>query len=332
MPKITDTPPQYVQNDLDFLKKALNKTIPAKKKGKNLLIATWNIRAFSSLTRRWTSKKGDSPKRDLRGLRTIIDIIKRFDVIAIQEVQGDLRALRDMMDYLGDGWAFLMTDITLGDAGNNERIAFVFNRKRVQPSGLACELVVPPEQLAELDEDSLKRQFVRTPYAVSFRSGEATFILVTLHIYYQKEGESDDQAIAKRKKELKSIARWMREWAKRETRYHHNLITLGDFNIKEHGGELWEAFTSTGLTVPKDLIPIKHTIFNDADDPTTEGFYDQIAWFTEASGKISLNMKYVKAGSFDFMPHAYKGLGLSAMSTSYRISDHYPLWVEFDIS
>ena len=30
------------------------------------------------------------------------------------------------MAYLGGDWAFLVTDVTLGDAGNHERLAFVF--------------------------------------------------------------------------------------------------------------------------------------------------------------------------------------------------------------
>ncbi len=92
MPTIFDTPSQAVQVDLDSLSTQLDNDIPAKAND-NLLIATWNIRAFSSLTRKWTAGSSDSPKRDLRGLRAIIDILSRFDVIAIQEVKGNLRAL-----------------------------------------------------------------------------------------------------------------------------------------------------------------------------------------------------------------------------------------------
>ena len=104
MPQITDIPPQNVQNDLDSLSAALDVQIPAKQAGANLLIATWNIRAFSSLTRRWTATS-QSPRRDLRGLRAIIEILSRFDVIALQEVQGNLRALRDTLEFLGDDWS-----------------------------------------------------------------------------------------------------------------------------------------------------------------------------------------------------------------------------------
>jgi len=206
MPRIHDEPPADVQADLNSLSTALDEAIPPKTAGSNLLIATWNLRMFSSLTRKWTATSGDSPKRDLRGLRAICEIISRFDVIAIQEAMGDLRALRDMMDFFGPDWSFLMTDVTLGAAGHNERMAFVFDNTRVLPSGLACELVVPPEWLNEIAGDALQTQFARTPYAVSFRCEDTTFILVALHVKY---GEST----ADRVTELKGIARWMSDWA-----------------------------------------------------------------------------------------------------------------------
>ena len=201
MPTIHDTPPASIQNELNTLAQALNIGIPSKT-DTSLLIATWNIRRFGSLTREWTAKTTDVPKRDLRGLRAICEIVSRFDMIAIQEVTGDLRALRDMMSFLGPSWSFSMTDITLGAAGNAERMAFIFDNTRLQPSGLACELVVPPEWLDEIEPDALRHQFVRTPYAVSFRRDDATFILVTLHIDY---GDTSTDRIP----ELRGIARWM---------------------------------------------------------------------------------------------------------------------------
>jgi endonuclease/exonuclease/phosphatase family metal-dependent hydrolase len=321
MPKLSDLPPPIIQNDLDELANALDRLIPRKQDAGNLLIATWNIRSFASLTREWTASSNDSPKRDLRGLRAICEIVSRFDVVASQEVKGNLRALRDMMNYLGDPWSFLMTDITLGHAGNDERMAFVFDTRRVRVSGLACELVVPPEWLTDIPENALHQQFARTPYAVSFKAGETTFILVTLHIAY---GESTDA----RKNELKTIARWMKAWAERETQWHHNMLTLGDFNISRKGDALWQAFTSTGLAVPDELQAVPKSIFDDEAD-AGDKFYDQIAWFTSTSGSIALDMNYNTGGHFDFLPFVYTDTDLSRRSISYRISDHYPLWAEF---
>lgn len=324
MPPLLDTQPAVVQADIDALRQHLDDVLPSKCLGENLLIATWNLRGFASLTRKWTAGEGDSPKRDLRGLRAIGEIIRRFDVIAVQEVKGDLRALRDLIKWLGPDWAFLMTDVTLGDAGNAERMAFLFDRRRVETSGLACELVVPEDWLTEVAPDALRQQFARTPYAVSFRSGSSTFVLVTLHVTY---GDS----AADRIPELRSIARWMREWADRTNAWSQNLIALGDFNIDRQDDPLWQAFMSTGLTVPTDLEAVPRSIFADPDEPTTDKYYDQIAWFETTRGVRKLNLDYRNGGYVDFLPFVYTDTDLSKQSISFRVSDHYPLWVEFGL-
>lgn len=40
-------------------------------------------------------------------------------------------------------------------------------------SGLACELVIPQKQLETINENALNKQFARTPYVVSFRTGRS---------------------------------------------------------------------------------------------------------------------------------------------------------------
>lgn len=324
MPLVTDLPPAEVQRDLEALRGHLRETLPAKRLDENLLVATWNLRGFASLTREWTAAEADSPKRDLRGLLAIGEIIRRFDVIAIQEAKGDLRALRDLLKWLGPDWSFLMTDVTAGDAGNGERMAFLFDLRRVSLSGLACELVMPQDRLDEVGPDALRRQFARTPYAVGFRSGAATFILVTLHVTY---GSSAVERIP----ELRAIARWLREWAEQTSAWSQNLIALGDFNIDRRGDPLWQAFTSTGLKTPPDLDAVPRSIFARDGEPSTNKFYDQIAWFETAEGKAQLNMRYLRGGDVDFLPFVYRELDLSKSAISYRISDHFPLWAEFEL-
>ena len=224
------------------------------------------------------------------------------------------------MAFLGSDWGFLMSDVTAGDAGNDERLAFLFHRTRVRPSGL----VVPPGRLDRIGENALREQFVRTPYAVSFQRGEATFILVTLHILF---GEADEDRIP----ELQEIAHWMRSWAQRSNRFHHNLFTLGDFNIDDReGSPLFDTFTSTGLTVPPVLHNLPHTVFDDADDPSGDNFYDQIAWF-ETGSHAPIDLQLRTGRNFDFLPHVYTNINLSTTSLSFRLSDHFPLWVEFGI-
>jgi len=320
MPRITDSPPAAIAQELAELDLALDDAIPPKALDRNLLIATWNIRAFGNLTKKWQVDENDSPKRDFHALHAITRIVSRFDVIAVQEVSGNLRALRYMMELLSPHWSFILSDVTRGAPGNGERLAFLFDTRRVHLSGLACELVVPQEQLDRIDADALHQQFARTPYAVSFLAGDETFILVTLHVIYGERAEE-------RVPELKAIADWLAGWAREINTWGHNLIALGDFNIDRHGDALYEAFTSTGLSVPNDLHEIPRTIFSDPEDPT---FYDQIAWFTEEErDRPALSLEYVKGGSFEFPDHTLTGLDLSLFELSWRISDHYPLWTEF---
>ena len=323
MPTILDTPPSFIQSDLDALNSALGQKVPRRIIDDNLLIATWNLRAFSSLTEQWIAGDNDSPKRDLAGLLYICEIIKRFDVIAIQEVKGDLKALRHALKYLGPDWSFIMTDITLGDSGNNERLAFLFDTRRIKLSGLAAELVVPPGWLSEINKDALHEQFARTPYAVSFKAGKTTFILVTLHITYANV--ADDRV-----PELRGIARWMADWAATVNRWDHNLLTMGDFNIDRKDSPLWQAFTSTGLSVPDALNDVMRTVFSDPSNPELDKFYDQIAWFKSGDAEL-IGMEYRSGGSFDFLPYTYTSQGFNKNIISYRVSDHFPLWVEFGI-
>jgi hypothetical protein len=55
-------PPAGVRRDLQRLAAALDGQVPAKD-GSNLLIATWNLRAFGGLTSKWQSAAGDAKYR-----------------------------------------------------------------------------------------------------------------------------------------------------------------------------------------------------------------------------------------------------------------------------
>jgi exonuclease III len=319
MPQITDTPPIEIQNDLNILKADLDSKIPPKKLEQNLLIATWNIRAFGDLTEKWKSETKDSPKRDLHAISAIAEILKRFDVIAVQEVKANLKALRHTMKLMGDNYSFILTDVNQGNVGNGERMAYIFDTRRVQLSGLACELVVPDEWRTS-PNGFISEQFVRSPYAVSFRSKDQTFILATLHILYGNKSTD-------RVNELKGIAKWMASWSKDTYSYHQNLIILGDFNIDERGDLLNQTFISEGLTIAPQLadVTVTRSIFDETK------FYDQIAWFNGVNNTPQLSMQLVSGGSYNFVGKALANRNLTKLNLSWMLSDHYPLWAEFKL-
>lgn len=319
MTSITDTPPLAIQEEVEALRNDLNARLPARRMDQNLLIATWNIRGFGDITRKWESTPEDSPRRDLHAVLCIAEIISHFDVIAVQEVKGNIKGLREALKVLGPDWSLILTDVTRGDAGNGERMAYLFNTMRVQLSGLACELVVSLEELNGMDEDALKKQFARTPYAVGFKSGGVTFVLTTLHILY---GDSSKDRVP----ELKAIAKWMAEWAQDMNEYEQNLIVLGDFNIEERGDLLHQTFISEGLHIHPDMArpEVTRSIF------AKTKFYDHIAWFDTTEAKLT--MEFIQGGNYDFLGKVLTDRDLTKNSISFMISDHYPLWAEFKIS
>jgi endonuclease/exonuclease/phosphatase family protein len=312
-------PPRETRAALDGLAAGLDSDVPRKRDG-NLIIGTWNVRHFGRVTPRWRPRRGDSPKRTLRDLLCIAEVIRRFDVVALVEVKRDLEALRLMMRILGPRWGFIVSDVTEGDAGNDERLGYVFDLDRVRPSGLAGELVIPPEVLDDADA-VIATQFARTPYTVSFRAGDKGFTLVTLHILYGKKSEPE-----RRTPELRAIARWLREHADDPDEFNRNMIALGDFNIDRLDDPNWHAFVvEYGLSPPDKLLDVPRTVGETRGRNT---FYDQIAWFNDGK-RAKLTLRYRDAGGFEWTRYLLERTRQTEKEA--RISDHYPLWAEFSL-
>ena len=147
-------------------------------------------------------------------------------------------------------------------------------------------------------------------------------MLVTLHVNY---GESAADRIG----ELTGIARWLRNWAERMDDYGQNLICMGDFNIDRKGDPLWQAFTSTGLTPAPSLELIARTLSSSIEHPDLQSFFDQIAWFQTVKGKPYLSLTFRQSGCVNFQGAVLTALNRTQLS--FRMSDHYPLWVEFGV-
>ncbi|MFG1626095.1 endonuclease/exonuclease/phosphatase family protein [Kribbella sp. NPDC049227] len=313
----TGAVPAEVTSDLERISTALDSAIP-RKTNDNLLIGTWNIRAFGNLTDKWDATPQDSPKRDWHAVMCLAAVMDRFDVTAVQETRRDTTALSALLGRLGPQYHVIVSDVAEDSSGNGERLAYVYDSERIRPSGLDGEIVIPTEAMNPVE------QFARTPYAASFVRGNVEFILTTLHVRWgQKRADRID--------ELSAFAQWMRGWADRLTDRNRNLLVLGDFNLDRLDDPRFSAFVWNGLWPPSELDVIRRTIF---DDDRDRHFYDQIAWFsdpTEPGAPSLLNgLTYShRGGNFDFVPHVLNGISRQQMG--WRISDHYPLWVEFKI-
>jgi endonuclease/exonuclease/phosphatase family metal-dependent hydrolase len=335
--------PEDVARELLLLSAALDVAVPSKQLDRNLLVASWNIRELGGLTEKWTTGTGDSPKRNAADIHYIAEILSRFDVIAVQEVQADLRALRLILQCLGSEWAFHVTDVTEGQAGDHERLAYVYDLRRVRPSGLAGELVLSPEDLGHPppprpraghpppDPPSpdplvpgLDHQLVKTPYIMSFTTAGRPFALATVHVLW---GEDDE--LIPRAREAEALAKMLTRAVKPGRRvapddFMASLIALGDFNITSADDPIYKAL------VDNDLQPDAETLDSrrgPGDRPGRQVAFDQIAWFRHPHDGF-LKFKRLSGDTFPWSDHILQD---APGDTTFRISDHYPLWLEFSV-
>lgn len=306
--------PTIVCEDLVRLRRAIARAnIPAKQTDRNLIIGTWNLRKMGGVYRAFTENPG-SPKRNLRALAYIAEVVRNFDVIAIQEVLRDTSAIRTLVDeFLGPDWGLIISDVSAGDKGLGERLGYIYDRRRVQPSGLAGEIVLPPRNKIDPQE-----QFDRTPYFVGFRSNQERFSLLTAHIRF---GTSPADRLPEIERLAQYTATEIRDRARFAGAEETNLIVLGDFNIEARRTEdpLFAAFLSAGLMVPEALRDVR------TNYAQTVKHYDQIAWFM---GDLALLTKG-RAGVVDYRGTVFRDL--TSRQVTDRVSDHLPLWTEFII-
>ena len=306
------------------LRRQLDEDIPQKTATDTLLIATWNIRKFGN-KRRWES------------LYYIAEIINRFDMIAIQEVTSDMKGLEKLMYLLGPTWDYIVTDATEGRSGGWERLAFVYDKCKIQFKKMAGEIVLPANKL--IDE---KLQFARTPYCVSFQAGWFKFLLTTVHIYYGSTTIADKK---KREKEIDTLTSLL---SKRANKEQVTYILLGDFNIPNTKDITMQALENHGFFVPTAI----------KDHPTDLGetkHYDQIAFNLQIEKEMLMFAEgEQRAGSFNFAKSIYRREDMDDYRKyfadkieekseeevvkyymthwrTYEMSDHLPLWAELKV-
>lgn len=159
-------------SNLLALRKQISKEIPSRTISETLLLATWNIRDFDS------NKFGHGPRLP-ETYYYIAEIIAAFDLVAVQEINEDLRPLKKIVWLLGPNWDYIVTDVTAGSGGNGERLAFVFDKRKVQFRNIASELVLPDSYLigGQKEELSLpKSSTIEFTENASLELGDGTII------------------------------------------------------------------------------------------------------------------------------------------------------------
>jgi len=257
----------WISKRLLTLRHDLNETIKKDRQPNSLIIGSWNIRAFD-----------DGVLRMDESYHYIVEIIDHFDICAIQEVKSNLSPLRRLMKLLGPDWDFFVSDVSTHKGGNNERMAFLYNKTKVFFRNLIGEIVLPTEDLVAGE------QIARTPFFASFQAGWFKFSLCSAHIVF-----GDDLAL--RAQEIKAIAAALVKRAKSEDQVH---IFLGDMNIERKDDQVMQALQSSKLTVP-DFGPT---------NMSGNRWFDQMA-FTQ-KGKAGNKTRLLRHGVFDWR-HAVFG-------------------------
>lgn len=332
--------------------------IRARKSDASLLLATWNIRDFDS------NKFGYGPRRT-ESFYYIAEMIAAFDLVAVQEVNEDMDALDRVMRILGREWTYIATDVTEGDGGNGERMAFVYNTEKVYFRKIAGEIVLPegqmivapaakkpPADLAPSDtvattKPAKQLQFARSPFLVAFQSGWFQFSLCTAHLYY---GKASGPALERRIAEIAALVKFFADRQDRASKRLaeqsrgavENYIVLGDFNVVSPEHKTMQALKSEGFVVPAEIDGKKVRKLG-------QHFYDQIAVrmkdarfkvlgggmvdvfedvFTDADLPIYAGVIPKTDPEKDAKFKAKTPEAIFKKWRTWQMSDHHPLWIE----
>ena len=263
-----------------------NQSVPDKNATETLLLATWNLQAFDG---------GEADNRTDESYWYIAEIVSHFDLIAIQEVGANLGALEKLKRRLGGTWNYVVSDVTEGKAGNKERLAFLFDRRKIRFSGVAGEIVIPPTEDANGNTIAPSDQLVRTPTIVGFEAGWFRFMLSTVHIVWGKGVEAHPNRVA----EIQRLASFLKDRSEDKHAWSQNLILLGDFNIfnADPSNAAFSAIVQNGFVIPESLHNIPPT--NVGSDPR---FYDQIALKTRLNNLAPSG----RGGVFDYFDVVYR--------------------------
>jgi hypothetical protein len=248
-----------------------------------------------------------------------------FDLVAVQEVNDDLRGIEAIHSKLPARYDLLFSDAS----GNQERQAFLYDTRKVSRLREVGRLSIPPSDLAKIKLPGTTTAFPgfdRGPYLASFACGSFRFSLLNVHLFYGSPKPAD---VDRRTLETFAVAWWADRKHRDARSYVPEIVPLGDFNLPKPapGDRIYEALISLGLEVPPHTSQIGSAIASDS-------YYDQIAFFPGAT-----KTRFTGASNvFDFDGALFADLwqarpGSPFLSyVRYHISDHRPLWAEFQTS
>lgn len=273
--------------------------VPTRKSGR-LLIASWNIARLGANERREDDYK------------LLAAMIGWFELVALQEVRDNLAGLRAIQAKLPRYFRALFSDT----AGNNERMAFLYDSRKVSPLEEIGEIGFSPRELAAVRASSVGSRFEsfdRTPHLAAFEAESARFLLANVHLYY-----GSATALQKRAAEAFAVASWAERRQGEKHTYTKNVLALGDFNLPRADPDdaIYRALVAKGLRVPKDVATRIGTNLGGGKQ------YDQVVFLPDAEALLR------ESGVVRFDEALFQDLARARRQRllRYRISDHRILW------
>jgi deoxyribonuclease-1-like protein len=250
-------------------------------------LATFNIQVF-----------GEAKLNDAPAMKTIVAILKNFDLIAIQEVrsvsQDILPHLISLLNADGHHYDYAIGP-RLGRSSSKEQYAFVFDTETIEIDRNQLYTVDDPDDLLH-----------REPLVGWFRARGPdpeqafTFSLATIHT----DPDETDQELDV----LDDVFFKVRDDPRRG---EDDVILVGDFNAK--------ALSLRQLGQVKGLVKVVN-----GETPTNtlhNAQYDNILFHETATTEFT-----GRGGVFDFL----RQYNLS-LEQAQRVSDHLPVWAEFSV-
>ena len=248
-----------------------------------IAVASFNIQVF-----------GQSKIKKSEVMDVLSKIIKRYDIVAIQEVrskeQNIIPALLNLVNDADAQYDYVISE-RLGRTTSKEQYVFVYNTKTVTLIANSDYVVDDPNDV-----------FEREPFVAYFRSGNFDFKIVNNHIKPDDAGE-----------ELKQLAVVINSIYSSSS--EKDIIVLGDMNAD---GSYFNE-DNLGAVFPTWIQLIGN------DENTTVAVSDN-TYDRMMTRDTTANVEYTGASEVFRWDTEY---GITDIDFIKKVSDHYPVYAEF---
>lgn len=248
-------------------------------------VATFNLQTF-----------GEGKARKPHVMRILADIVRRFDVVAIQEIRAENRQLLPtLVDQINaDGHAYqYVVGPRQGRTSSQEQYAFLFDSSSIQVDRSACFTVGDPYDMMHYPPLVGSFRVQGVPPEEAF-----TFVLINVH--------TDPDKAASELDALAEVYRAVRQASRGED----DVILLGDLNTDgRHLGAIGE------------ISDIRCVVAGVATNTRGTDQVDNLIFQARSTTEFT-----DRAGVFDVM----REFNLT-MKQTLEISDHLPVWAEFSV-